>query len=86
MAREIAPVTALERPAKSPAARLVWSGSTTTSNAKRACELDQLWLAEAAITLETLLNTLLMLVATPGISAPAESATNPAVSAYSMRP
>jgi hypothetical protein len=35
--------------------------------------------------LATLLNILLMLVATPGMIAPAETATNPAISAYSIK-
>lgn len=33
----------------------------------------------------TLLNTMLMLLATPGMIAPAATATKPAISAYSMR-
>ncbi len=37
------------------------------------------------MTLETLLKTLLMLVATPGMIAPAATATKPAIRAYSMR-
>ena len=37
------------------------------------------------MTLETLLKTLLMLVETPGMIAPAATATKPAIRAYSMR-
>ena len=37
------------------------------------------------MTLETLLKTLLMLVATPGMIAPAATATKPAIKAYSIR-
>lgn len=37
------------------------------------------------ITEEILLKIVLILVATPGIIAPAATATNPAMSAYSMR-
>ena len=33
----------------------------------------------------TLLNTMLMLLATPGMIAPAATATKPAINAYSMR-
>lgn len=42
-------------------------------------------LAAAVMTLEILLKILLMLVETPGMIAPAATATKPAISAYSMR-
>jgi len=38
-----------------------------------------------AIVEETLLKIVLMLVATPGMIAPAATATNPAIKAYSIR-
>jgi hypothetical protein len=41
--------------------------------------------AAAVIVLATLLKIVLMLVATPGIIAPAATATKPAIKAYSMR-
>lgn len=42
-------------------------------------------LAAAVITLDTLLNILLMLVETEGMIAPAATATNPAMRAYSIK-
>jgi hypothetical protein len=41
--------------------------------------------AAAVNVLETLLKMVLMLVATPGMIAPAATATKPAINAYSMR-
>jgi hypothetical protein len=43
------------------------------------------WLAAAVITLPILLKIVLMLVATCGMIAPAATATNPAIRAYSIR-
>jgi hypothetical protein len=43
------------------------------------------WVEALVITEEILLKIVLMLVATPGMIAPAATATNPAMSAYSMR-
>ena|SRR5271166_3564524 len=46
---------------------------------------DQLWVEALAMVEDTLLKIVLMLVATPGMMAPAATATNPAISAYSIR-
>lgn len=43
------------------------------------------WVEALVITEEILLKIVLILVATPGMIAPAATATNPAMSAYSMR-
>jgi len=51
--------------------------------------INQPWglgpLAATTITEFTLLKTILMLLATPGMMAPAETATKPAINAYSIR-
>jgi hypothetical protein len=53
--------------------------------ARRLSGCDQLCVDALAIVDETLLKIVLILVATPGMMAPAATATNPAIKAYSIR-
>ena len=57
----------------------------TDGNASAAVQPDQLCVEAVGITLVTLLNILLVLPTSSGITAPAATTTNPAMSAYSMR-